>query len=124
MYHTVPIGIFSGYLALQAVAGGGSALSSEANAVYRAATKVMGSAEQSLALFGAKAVALSRLAELVSECAEAGWDGADALAIDLVTGLSVAQFVRALPDGEPLPEFTPEPDGSISLDWIQSRNRL
>jgi hypothetical protein len=32
--------------------------------------------------------------------------------------------VRALPDGIPLPEFAPEPDGSISLDWILSRNRL
>jgi hypothetical protein len=32
--------------------------------------------------------------------------------------------VRALPDNIPLPEFTPEPDGSISLDWIRSRNRV
>ena len=30
----------------------------------------------------------------------------------------------ALPDGISLPEFAPEPDGSISLDWIQSRNCL
>ena len=24
----------------------------------------------------------------------------------------------------PLPEFAPEPDGAISLDWIRSRHRL
>lgn len=34
------------------------------------------------------------------------------------------RFVRAMPDGMPLPEFGPEPDGSISLDWIDSRNRM
>ena len=33
-------------------------------------------------------------------------------------------FLRALPEGVRIPEFAPEPDGSISLDWIQSRNRL
>ena len=27
-----------------------------------------------------------------------------------------------MPDNLPLPEFAPEPDGAISLDWIQSRN--
>ena len=25
---------------------------------------------------------------------------------------------------DPVPEFAPEPDGSVSLDWIQSRTRL
>jgi hypothetical protein len=33
-------------------------------------------------------------------------------------------FVRVLPTGVPLPDFAPEPDGSISLDWIQSRCRM
>jgi hypothetical protein len=32
--------------------------------------------------------------------------------------------VRALPDYLPVPGFSPEPDGSISLDWIQSRTHL
>ena len=36
----------------------------------------------------------------------------------------LARIVRALPDYLPLPEFTPEPDGSISLDWIMSRSRV
>jgi hypothetical protein len=37
---------------------------------------------------------------------------------------TVRRFIRSLPDGIPLPEFAPEPDGSISLDWITSRTRL
>ena len=32
-------------------------------------------------------------------------------------------FVRALPRDVALPEFAPEPDGSISLDWESSRSR-
>ena len=84
----------------------------------------MESAERSQALFGRKADALSRLVALAAECADPGWDGEAAVAIDPVAVLWAERFVRALPDGMPLPEFAPEPDGSISLDWIRSRNRL
>lgn len=114
----------SGHLALQALAGGGSAISPEAHALLIAATEVVESAQRSQSLFGEKAAALSQLAELATECAEPGWDGEDAAAIEPVAVLSAERFVRALPDGIPLPEFAPEPDGSISLDWIRSRNRL
>src|SRR6266550_5433638 len=55
---------------------------------------------------------------------QAGWDGADAAAIDPLAVLMARRFLRLLPEGVPLPEFAPEPDGSISLDWIRSRNRL
>lgn len=34
------------------------------------------------------------------------------------------KFLRALPENVPLPEIAPEPDGSISLDWIDSRSRM
>jgi hypothetical protein len=124
MYKIVPIVGLSGHLALQALAGGGSAISSEANAVNKAATEVTESAEQSLALFGKKAAALSQLSALATECAALGWDGGDATAIDPAAELVAMRFLRALPDNMPLPEFAPEPDGSISLDWIQSRDRL
>ena len=33
-------------------------------------------------------------------------------------------FVWKVPADIPLPEFAPEPDGSVCLDWIQSRRRL
>lgn len=92
--------------------------------MYKAASVVVESAERSVALFGEKAAALSQLAALAAECAEQGWDGEDAAAIDPIAVRSVRRFVRVLPDNMPLPEFSPEPDGSISLDWIESRNRL
>jgi hypothetical protein len=123
MYQIAPIIGLSGHLALQGLTGG-SAISPEANAVYKAATDVAESAERSVALFGEKATALSQLAKLVTECADRGWDGENAAAIDPVAVIVANHFLRALPDDIPLPEFAPEPDGSISLDWIESRNRL
>jgi hypothetical protein len=84
----------------------------------------MNTAEQSHVLFGAKSVAISQIMALANECADAGWDGDDAAPIDRVAVRTAVQFLRVLPDNVPLPEFAPEPDGSISLDWIQSRHRL
>lgn len=124
MYRIVPLVGLSGHLAFQALAGGGNAVSPEAREVHRVATAVAESAERSQALFGEKASALSQLAALATECAEQGWDGKDAIAIDPIAIRLAERFVRLLPNGISLPEFAPEPDGSISLDWIQSRNRL
>jgi hypothetical protein len=33
-------------------------------------------------------------------------------------------FVRALPSDIPIPELSTDPDGAISLDWVESRDRL
>lgn len=41
-----------------------------------------------------------------------------------LAAVTAEDFIRALPDNIPLPDFAPDPDGSISLDWIQSPTRL
>jgi hypothetical protein len=124
MYRIVPVVGLTGQLALQALVGGGSAVSPEADTVHEAAIRVAESTERSLALFGEKAIALSQLAAIATECSEQGWDGDNASAVDPIAVLLTKRFLRALPHGVPLPELAPEPDGSISLDWIHSRNRL
>jgi hypothetical protein len=124
MHPIVPVIGLSGHLALQTLVGGGSAISHEARAVRKAATAVAESTERSMALFGEKAVALSQLAALAIECAKDDWDGNGAIGIDPIAVRSAKRFVRALPEGLPVPEFTPDPDGAISLDWIEGRNRL
>jgi hypothetical protein len=124
MHRLVPVLGVSGHLALQSLAGGGSAISAEARAVRRAATEVAVSTERSMVLFGEKAMALSQLAALAAECADGGWDGDDAIGIDPIAVRSTERFVRALPDDLPLPEFTADPDGSVSLDWIRAPHRL
>jgi hypothetical protein len=113
-----------GYAALHAYARGSSAISPEAQAVRKAASAVVKSAERSQVLFGQKSVAISKIVALANECAEAGRDGDEAAPMDWVAVQTAVEFIRAMPDDLPLPEFAPEPDGSLSLDWIQSRNRL
>lgn len=115
--------MLGGY-ALSACLRGGSATSPEANAVRKAAYALVERVETSQALFGKQAKAISQLLALADECAEPGWDGADACAISPLAIFKATAFVRALPYGIELPEFAPEPDGSVSLDWIQSRTRL
>jgi hypothetical protein len=121
---TLSLGLLFGYGALQAAARSSNAVSAEARDLDKSRVALVESTEKSLALFGNKAVALSQLYKLESECAEAGWDGHDGQPIQDLAVLWAAEFIRALPDGIPLPEFTVDPDGAVSLDWVQSRTRL
>ncbi|MEI7732811.1 MAG: hypothetical protein WCO56_24780 [Verrucomicrobiota bacterium] len=119
------IGItLAGYTFLNAYARGSSATSYEARMAQDAATAVVESFEHSQALFGEKSDAISRLNCVARDCSTQDWDGNGANAINPLSIMIAEQFVRMLPDGMPLPDFSPDPDGSISLDWIQSRNRL
>lgn len=113
-----------GFTALYLLAQPGSAVSSEAQNLQRTASSVVHSIERSQALFGAKATAISQLWTLANECSVPGWDGDAANPIDRRAVFNAQAFIRALPERVPLPEFAPEPDGAISLDWISSRSRL
>jgi hypothetical protein len=121
---TIGLLCLAGHAALSSYARGGSAVSDEAMAAQKAAMAVAESAERSQALFGEKAAALSKLRALSKDCGEADWDGADASPINADAVFNAQEILRALPSGYTLPEFAAEPDGSISLDWIESRNRI
>lgn len=113
-----------GFATLNGYRRNDSAISPEAKYAVTTASAVMRSAENSQALFGAKAVSISSLQSMADECVGDDWDGNGALGIDPLAVWNAQDFIRALPAGFPLPEFAPEPDGSISLDWICSRHRL
>lgn len=113
-----------GHTALYPYLGSGSAVSTEANVLKKAASELVAAAERSQALFGAKAEALAELRTMAIDCAQQGWDGHEANPISKVAVRTAEDFIRALPNGFPLPEFAPEPDGSVSVDWIHSRQRL
>lgn len=102
----------------------GNAVSIEAQNVATARYILMRRAENSQALFGSKSEAISQLVAVAKDCSEDGWDGGDASSLTIEAVSNVATFIRLLPDDFPMPEFAPEPDGSISLDWIVSRNRI
>lgn len=125
MPEPVSVGVLIvGYASLQLLARPGSALSSEARALRETAAAVMSRVTQSQSLFGAKAAAISQVWELLESCTDADWDSEKAMRISDAAALRAEDFIRALPDDLPVPELAPEPDGSISLDWIQSRHRL
>ena len=112
------------HLDFMALDDGHTGFSREAAETRAANREVVESVKMSHALAGPKNAAISQLSELESECAEPGWDGDGTAAVDPIAVLLAQNIVRLIPDDVPLPEFAPEPDGSISLDWIQSRNRL
>lgn len=112
------------YAALNAYAQASSAVSFEAQIVTKAASDLMKSAEDSQSIFKEKRIAISQLRALAVECKEQGWDGYDASPLNSVAFINAENFLRALPNGTALPEIAPEPDGAISLDWIQSRHRM
>lgn len=114
----------AGYLALQTYARRSSAVSPAALAARKAASAVVDFGEQSQSLFGEKAAAISQLSALFNEYGEPNWDGDAAHALDPSAFFIAEAFIRALPNDIPLPGLAPEPDGSVSLDWIQSKNRV
>ena len=114
----------AGYTALTMYIRSSSAVSPAAMAAKNAAKGLVASAEVSQVLFGDKATALSQLWTLALECSQPDWDGADASAIDNAAIMNAENVIRALPANIPMPELTPEPDGAVSLDWIESRHRI
>lgn len=100
-----------GYAGLHAYARQSNAFSEEGQFLSKgvlSATKVL---EESQALFGSRQQTLSMLAELAPELNPAALNRA-------------VDFIKAMPDGLPMPEVTAEPDGDVSLDWIASRHRM
>ena len=66
---------------------------------------------------------ISEILTVAAGHAEKNWDGEGAEPVSAVAVDRAVAFVRALPAGV-LPEVAAEPDGAISLDWMQSRTRV
>lgn len=111
-------------MALYLATRGGSAISREARQVRDSACAIVESKEKSISLFGAQASAISDLWEMVAEHATAGWDGEGAQTVSRTAAQNAEALIRSLPRDISMPEFAPEPDGSISMDWISSRTRF
>src|SRR5438874_1215419 len=75
-----------------------TAFSTEAQTVQRAADEVLAFEEQSFALFGPKAGAISQIWTLVNECDVAGWNGDSAEPLSDLAAAAASDFIRALPE--------------------------
>jgi hypothetical protein len=116
--------VWLGTAAFHACARQRSAFSSEARDLADRVAIVMQTTETSHVLFGRKATAISKLNGIADACAESNWDGNEANAINETAVQTAEAFIRAMPDEMPMPELAPDPDGSIELDWIASRQRM
>lgn len=101
-----------------------SAVSEAAGNVRENVCAVIASAERSQALFGDKANAISQVWSLVNEHGVENWNEDSAQPVNELAARNATELVRLLPADIPMPEFSAEPDGAISLDWIESRHRL
>jgi hypothetical protein len=113
-----------GYSGLLAAARLGTAVSSEADSIRKSACAIVESRERSFSLFGIKSAAISDLWAFAAEHAQNGWDGENGRGISLLAVRTAEAVIRCLPGDVAIPELAPEPDGSISLDWIYSRTRF
>ncbi|HXA15706.1 MAG TPA: hypothetical protein VN380_01845 [Thermoanaerobaculia bacterium] len=110
------------YASLNAAVGDETAVSPEAETIRRSVSAAMESMQQSIALFGPKTSAVSEILAVAAEHGEADWNGEGADPVSMPAVDQARAFIFALPFGFPMPGVAPEPDGSISLDWIYSRS--
>lgn len=113
-----------GFVTLYAAARLGSAISPAAGEVRKNVSAVVASAERSRVLFGEKEDAISEIWDVVNEHSAEDWNGDGAVPVDPIAASIATEFLRALPPSLPVPEISPEPDGALSLDWVESRSRM
>lgn len=119
-----PSSIYGGVLVPVSSGWQHSAVSGEAKAVERDTREVDHTLEHSEALFRIKKEAISELRSIALECGVENWDDEGANPIEPWAVRTAERFIRVLPEGIPMPEVTPEPDGSIGLDWSVSSSRV
>jgi hypothetical protein len=67
---------------------------------------------------------LAALYQLYERCQVQDWDGEDAEAISFEALIEAEKLLRLLPSSIPMPEFLPEPTGSIAFEWYRGRNHV
>ncbi len=104
--------------------GGGSwrASSEEAGAIERLTLSIVESMQSSETL--GRATQRQAIYVVARDCAQPGWDGADAAPVQRDTVLWAERFLQLLPLSLPRPTVGVEPDGDLTFEWYASRHRL
>jgi hypothetical protein len=84
---------------------------------------------QALKRFGESAAfskqpAYDQLGEVYEAYRQPNWDGEGAEPIEQDALRNAYEFIEALPQGYPLPDITPEPDGHLDLEWYREPRRI
>ena len=64
------------------------------------------------------------LEKIFEECSSDGWDGERAKPVSKEVLRHAAAFLESFPSGIELPDIGAEPDGSVSLEWYRSAERV
>jgi hypothetical protein len=67
---------------------------------------------------------VDELRKLEEECSKPNWDGYNAYPVDKESMRYAVRFIVSLPEDAPLPEASVEPEGTVSLDWSDSRDSV
>jgi hypothetical protein len=67
---------------------------------------------------------ISAFQEAVREALVENWDGHGAHSVSWAAAQAASTFIMLLPTAFPVPEFSVDPDGEVSLDWIRERDWL
>lgn len=67
---------------------------------------------------------MSAFAEIVREAMAPNWDGYGGRPASWSAVYITQAFLKLLPTAFPTPEFSIDPDGEVSMDWIRSRNHM
>lgn len=67
---------------------------------------------------------LYELDALFEENSVNGWDGYDAVPIQIGSYNYSNKFIKALPDSLPLPSLGADPDGEITFEWYRSADKI
>lgn len=102
---------------------GNSGVSQESRALEKAATLLVSKSREAVSLHAAKNALVSRLWETAEECGEPDWNGYVAAPLSLAAVGQAEEFIRSWPLENDLPDCAPEPDGSVNLEWVYSKNR-
>lgn len=78
--------------------------------------QILDHAEQSIVL-GWRKELRNRLAEIIPEISERGWDGYAAEPVSTLAILTIDYLIDLLPETAPLPDIVPSTNGEIALEW-------
>ena len=80
-------------------------------------------AEQSI-VFGWRQELRDRLADILHETSESGWDGYDAEPTSDLAIATAHHIIGLLPETQPLPDIVPASNGEIAFEWDRGHHYL
>lgn len=97
----------------------------ESQALKNYSDKAMGQFREKTVTFWSLDELRQRLDEVLAECSSPGWDGYDAIPINIAAYYEAIKFIERIPFSIiPMPEIIPEPGGEIAFEWYKGKRQV